>query len=105
MPQTYVDFTDRMLSATPFEVIADFFPGFGTFDKAEASTLLADVPTTVVGGTLDQITPISHTRRIADLLPTATLVEVTGAGHMVLLERYEEVNQAIERLVERASQR
>ena len=103
VPQQYVDFTDKMLSATPFDVIAEFFPGFGTFDKADALDALADVPTTVIGGTLDQITPISHTQRIAELLPTATLVEVTGAGHMVLLECHDEVNDAIAALIERAS--
>jgi pimeloyl-ACP methyl ester carboxylesterase len=86
-------------------VIAEFFPGFGTFDKADALDALADVPTTVIGGTLDQITPISHTQRIAELLPTATLVEVTGAGHMVLLEFHDEVNDAIAALIERATDR
>jgi pimeloyl-ACP methyl ester carboxylesterase len=105
VPQEYVDFTDEMLAGTPFDVIAEFFPGFDSHDRAEALAALADVPTTVIGGTLDQITPIAHTRRIAHLLPTATLVEVTGAGHMILLERHDEVNQAIETLVERASRR
>jgi pimeloyl-ACP methyl ester carboxylesterase len=105
VPQQYVDFTDKMLSDTPFDVIAEFFPGFGTFDKADALDALADVPTTVIGGTLDQITPISHTQRIAELLPTATLVEVTGAGHMVLLEFHDEVNDAIAALIERATDR
>lgn len=101
VPQQYVDFTDKMISATPIDVIAEFFPGFGTFDKAEALDALDDLPTTVIGGTLDQITPISHTRRIAELLPKATLVEVSGAGHMVLLERYEEVDDALAALVDR----
>lgn len=105
VPQEYVDFTDEMLAGTPFEVIADFFPGFSTHDKAAALATLADVPTAVVGGTLDQITPIAHTRRIAGLLPTATLLEVPGAGHMILLEKHDEVTAAIESLVERAERR
>jgi len=105
VPQEYVDFTDEMLAGTPFEVIADFFPGFSTHDKAAALATLADIPTAVVGGTLDQITPIAHTRRIAGLLPTATLLEVPGAGHMILLEKHEEVTAVIESLVERAERR
>ena len=36
-----------MLSRTPFEVIAEFFPSFGTLDKFETVQALGDVP--VVG--------------------------------------------------------
>ena len=33
--RAYVEFVDEMLSATPFEVVAEFFPSFGTLDKFE----------------------------------------------------------------------
>jgi pimeloyl-ACP methyl ester carboxylesterase len=33
VPQEYVDFTDQMLGATPFGVVADFFPGFQLHDS------------------------------------------------------------------------
>jgi pimeloyl-ACP methyl ester carboxylesterase len=99
VPQEYVDFTDEMLAGTPFDVIAEFFPGFQSHDKAEALAVLDDLPTVVVGGTLDAITPIEHSRRIARLLPHATLIELTGAGHMVVLEQHGQVTQAIKDLI------
>ena len=35
VPARYVEFVDEMLSATPFGVVADFFPTFGTLEKFE----------------------------------------------------------------------
>ncbi|MGH3507598.1 MAG: alpha/beta fold hydrolase [Nocardioidaceae bacterium] len=102
VPEEYVDFTDEMLAATPFEVVADFFPGFETHDRLEALTALSWAPTLVVGGTEDAITPIDHARRMIRLLPSAEVLELDGAGHMAQLERSEEVNGALERLLDKA---
>jgi pimeloyl-ACP methyl ester carboxylesterase len=104
VPQEYVDFTDEMLAATPFDVVADFFPGFDIHDRRETLASLAECETTVVCGTADAITPIEHSRTIAALLPTARLVELDGAGHMVILERHAEVTAAIAELVDRVGQ-
>jgi pimeloyl-ACP methyl ester carboxylesterase len=105
VPQEYVDFTDEMLAATPFEVVAEFFPGFDVHDRRETLAALAQCATTVVCGSEDAITPIEHSRAIADLVPTAEFLELGGAGHMVLLERHDEVTAAIAALVERVEAR
>jgi pimeloyl-ACP methyl ester carboxylesterase len=102
VPQEYVDFTDEMLASTPFEVVADFFPAFDVEDRREAVAALADCETTVLCGTADAITPIEESRSIAETLPSARLVELDGAGHMVILERHPEVTAALAELVERA---
>jgi pimeloyl-ACP methyl ester carboxylesterase len=104
VPQEYVDFTDEMLAATPFDVVADFFPGFDGHEKYTALQTVGAVPTVVVAGGRDQITPFEHSRRIAEQIPTAELVELPEAGHMVLLEFHDEVSKALSRLVERAQQ-
>jgi pimeloyl-ACP methyl ester carboxylesterase len=104
VPQEYVDFTDEMLAATPFDVVADFFPGFDGHDKYDALEPIATVPTVVIAGGRDQITPFEHTRRIADRIPKAQLVEIPEAGHMVLLEFHDEVSTALSRLVGSAGQ-
>jgi pimeloyl-ACP methyl ester carboxylesterase len=103
VPEEYVDFTDEMLAATPFEVVADFFPGFETHSRMDALVALSWAPTVIVGATDDAITPIEHTRRMAARLPSAELLELDGAGHMALLERSDEVNGALERLLEKAA--
>ncbi|HEY5165750.1 MAG TPA: alpha/beta fold hydrolase [Acidimicrobiia bacterium] len=54
---------------------------------AELSSL--DIPTLVVGGTADVITPPAESRRLANLIPGARLHLFEGAGHMLMLERTE----------------
>jgi pimeloyl-ACP methyl ester carboxylesterase len=64
-----------------------------------------DVPTIVLTGTHDRLTPIWHARRLADTLPNLVeLIEVPGAGHMTPVQSATEVNAAIGRLVREYSQ-
>ncbi len=54
-----------------------------------------NVPTLVIGGTADVITPPADARRIASLIPHARLVLIPGGGHMLMLERAEEIDRLI----------
>jgi pimeloyl-ACP methyl ester carboxylesterase len=54
-----------------------------------------DVPTLVVVGTADALTPPRDARRIAELIPDARLVEYPGSGHMLMYERTDEVDALI----------
>ena len=103
VPAAYVEFVDEMLSGTPFEVFADFFPEFDRLDKWPALAPLADVPTTVICGTRDLLTPIGHSRKLASRIPGSRLVECHGAGHLVILEQAERVNGALAELFAAAS--
>ncbi len=49
-----------------------------------------DVPTLVIGGTADLVTPPAEARRIASAIPNARLVLLRGAGHTIMLERTDE---------------
>jgi pimeloyl-ACP methyl ester carboxylesterase len=49
-----------------------------------------DIPTLVLGGTADVITPPAESRRLAELIPGARLHLFEGAGHMLMLERTDE---------------
>ena len=100
VPASYVEFVDRMLSATPFEVVAEFFPGFGSLDKFHAVDVLSKVPTAVICGTADRLTSIGHSRKLRDSIDGCSLLECHGAGHMVILERYDEVNGELDRLID-----
>ncbi|MGI8577058.1 MAG: alpha/beta fold hydrolase [Nocardioidaceae bacterium] len=103
VPQEYVDFTDQMLSGTPFGVVADFFPGFGNHDMTQALGAFDDLATVVICGTRDSMTPISHSRRIAGAVRGASLLELPDAGHMVMLECHDAVDQALVELVDGSS--
>ncbi len=100
VPASYVEFVDRMLSATPFEVVAEFFPGFGSLDKFHAVDVLSKVPTAVVCGTADRLTSIGHSRKLHASIDGSSLLECHGAGHMVILERYDEVNGELDRMID-----
>ena len=99
VPTAYVEFVDEMLAGTPIDVLAEFFPGFSTLDKFEALTAFARVPTLVMCGTRDRLTSVGHSRKMAERIEGSRLVEERGAGHMVILERKDSVNAALDRLV------
>jgi pimeloyl-ACP methyl ester carboxylesterase len=103
VPVELVEFLDEMLAATPFEVLAEFFPGLSRHDKYAALAGIASKPAVVICGTSDRLTPISHSRKLARLMPGVRLVESPGAGHMVILEDPDRVNAEIDRLLDRAS--
>lgn len=96
-----VEFTAIMNAAVPIDVVAKFFPLFGELDAAAALPVLSKVPVLVIGGERDQMTPVQHSRDLADALVDVEYIEATDAGHMVLLERNEMVTDALRSLVER----
>jgi pimeloyl-ACP methyl ester carboxylesterase len=56
---------------------------------ADVSDVLAEVrvPTSVVCGEHDSVTPVAESRRLADGIPGAVLTVVPGAGHLVNQEQ------------------
>lgn len=98
-----VAFANEMLSSTPIDVVASFFPHFATYDRSDVLADPAWPSTTVLCGEKDLVTPIQLSRDIAELVPGSRFVEVRGAGHLVLLERPEVVSEELERLVREAS--
>lgn len=54
-----------------------------------------DVPTLVVVGSADLLTPPRDARQIADLVPGARLVEMPRAGHMLMYERTAELDELV----------
>ncbi|MGK2876301.1 MAG: alpha/beta fold hydrolase [Nocardioides sp.] len=99
VPAGYVEFVNDMLSATPFEVVAGFFPSFGALDKFEVVKVLSKVPTTIVCGTSDKLTSIGHSRKLNARIEGSSLVECLHAGHMVILEQADAVNHAIDQVL------
>ena len=98
VPASYVEFVNNMLAETPFEVLAQFYPHFNTLDKFTVLERVGRVPTSIVIGSKDVMTSIGHSRRMAERMPNAVLVEVPGGGHMVILEKKDRVNTALDQL-------
>ncbi len=94
-------FAERMIEATPIDVVAAFYPAFTDHDKAEALEIFAEVPVLVLAGDKDLVTPSEHSEGIARLLPDAELVMVPDAGHLVMLEHPEVVTDRLADLLAR----
>lgn len=100
---TVIDFSEHMIRATPMDVIAEYYPVLMDHDKLAALTVLDKVPTLIVSGTQDRLTPPAHSKAIADAVPSAHFVTIAGAGHMVMLEQHALVTEALATLLDRAA--
>jgi pimeloyl-ACP methyl ester carboxylesterase len=78
-----VEATRQMLGACSRDTIRDAGRALLTLDFSEHLPEL-DVPTLVVVGSADVLTPPRDARQIADLVPGAELVELPRAGHMIM---------------------
>ncbi len=83
-----------MMSASP-EFVKAALRAMAT--RPDSSPLLPgiDVPTLVIVGEEDAITPPGDAERMANAIPNAKLVRIAGAGHLSNYENADEVNAAI----------
>ena len=79
---------------TPFATRHGILQGLKTMDLREAGSRIG-VPTTVVVGSRDPLTPPAFSRGMAATIPDARLVELRGLGHMLPLEAAEEIVEII----------
>ena len=91
---SHVEATRQMLGACSKETIRDATKALLQLDFTEQLPSFT-VPTLIVVGTQDAITPPSDSQLMAELIPHAELVELPGAGHMLMYERTEEVDELI----------
>jgi pimeloyl-ACP methyl ester carboxylesterase len=94
-----VAFFERELIACPPDVRANVGMALSELELHDALPRL-DVPTIVIGGENDRLTPPAHARRIAEMLPRLKrLLVLDDTGHMAPLERPEAVTDALLELV------
>lgn len=94
-----IAFYERMLIECSPDVRAAVGIAMANMDLWEAVAKLT-VPTLVVAGDRDRLTPPGHSRRIAAALPEpAGLIELRRTGHMAPLERPAELADAVSGLV------
>jgi pimeloyl-ACP methyl ester carboxylesterase len=71
---------------------------FGCCDKFDImdKVQMIKVPTLIICGTQDDMTPAKYSQYLASKIEGSKLVIIEGATHMVFMEKPEEVNKAIE---------
>jgi len=87
---------------SPGDTVVGFYQDFMTHERTDALKVLDGIPTHVLVGTRDVLTPPSHAGRIADHVEGAVLTVVPDAGHMLPLERDQLVSGVLIRLIRAA---
>ncbi|MGW2366094.1 alpha/beta fold hydrolase [Streptomyces sp. NPDC001667] len=96
-------FAERLLEATPVDIVAEFYQVFAEHDKVEALCTFADCPVVVIGGEKDLMIPSKHSEAIAEVLPRARLVLLPGVGHLAMMEQPEVVSGCLMELLSAAA--
>jgi non-heme chloroperoxidase len=89
-----VELTRSVIAAMPPRPVASLAASLLAFDvRSELPGI--EVPARVLVGGSDRFTPPRAARSLAEALPNASLVVYPGAGHMLMLERSEEVTEVL----------
>ena len=84
---------DQFLDAAPSILDHDVLDALGR----------CDLPASIIVGSRDPLTPVRESRRLAKALPDAAMTVVADAGHQLMLERPDEVNEMLRALLARAA--
>jgi pimeloyl-ACP methyl ester carboxylesterase len=91
---SHVEATREMLAACDKATTREAMSALLHLDLTEGLPKV-HVPTLVIVGTADALTPPRDARRIAELVAEARLVEYPGSGHMLMYERTDELDALI----------
>lgn len=77
---------------------------YGDFEACDQFDRLTEInritlPTLIVCGEDDALTPVKYSQYMKDRIPNARLVIIPGAGHSAMLEKPEELNKALRTFV------
>ena len=90
-----------LISAPQLPILAGFLDSISHFDGTAAYRTLSRTPTLIMCGTVDRVTPPHHSAAIAAAVSAAEVVDVPGAGHMLMLDRPDVVNDRLDALLKR----
>jgi pimeloyl-ACP methyl ester carboxylesterase len=99
-----VTFVEQMNSKTSVETLTKYLHTLYSHNRFPALSALRGVPVLVLVGTKDYLTPVTHSEEILRHLPEAELVKIDNSGHVVMLEKADEVNEALMSFVDKVSQ-
>jgi pimeloyl-ACP methyl ester carboxylesterase len=100
---TVVAFSEQMIHETSVRTMVEFLHALEVHDESAALPVLARIPTLVACGDEDVLTLPDRSEAMVAELPKAELLIVGGAGHLVPLEQPDIIDDALVRLVERAT--
>jgi pimeloyl-ACP methyl ester carboxylesterase len=96
-----VGLMEAMIAQAPLAMLAGFGAGLLGYDKRAALARLTDLPTLIMVGGADLLTPVDHSTVMTKALPAAQFVIVPGCGHMIMLEAPDQTNDHLRDLIGR----
>ena len=99
-PDIVADLRERILATSP-QAIANALHGLGARADSRETLPTIAVPTLVVVGSEDVLTPASEAATMAAAIPRARLDVIPGAGHLANLEDPVAVNAALRAFLDR----
>lgn len=99
-PAACVEETRQVILRTAPQTIAAALRGMAAREDFTSQLGAISVPTLVLCGAEDVITPASEMRTMAASIPNAKYVEISAAGHMAPLEAPDAVNQAVRKFLD-----
>jgi pimeloyl-ACP methyl ester carboxylesterase len=103
--RSVVTFSEEMMHATPIATMVGFLHALEVHDERAGLETLARIPPLIASGAHDLLTPDGYSRAMAAVLWDCELLVVPEAGHLVQLEEPDLIDDALVRLVERATPR
>lgn len=98
-----VAFSEKMMLETPIPTMIEFLHALEVHDETAALRTLANIPTLIVCGDHDLVTPDEYSRKMSHALRQSEMIIVSRSGHLVLLSKPEPINDGLVRLVRRAT--
>jgi len=91
-----------MIQRTKMPTIGQFFHAIEDHDEIESLAHFVDVPTHILVGSMDRLTPVSYARMLQDAIPSARLTVIPDKGHMLTYEATATVADTVIDLVDAA---
>ena len=86
-----------MIQRTKMPTIGKFFHAIGDHDEIESLAHFVDVPTDILVGSKDRLTPVKWARMLQESIPGSTLTVLPELGHMLTYEATDDVAASLAR--------
>jgi pimeloyl-ACP methyl ester carboxylesterase len=94
-----MELAQERMAEVPSRVMHADFVACDHFDVMDRLAEIS-MPTLVLCGAEDQMTPVKYSQYLADNIPLARLVIIKDAGHMVMLEKPQEVTKYVRNFIQ-----
>jgi pimeloyl-ACP methyl ester carboxylesterase len=85
----------EQVEATHLPTIGQFYAALGDHDELKSTAQFRGIPTDIIVGAKDRLTPVHHSERLHELIPGSELTVLPRLGHMLTYEAPEAVTKAL----------